>query len=322
MIKKIFLGLIFLCAVSAGVLFMLIRSSDSPPKFETVGEDHAKTEEHAKTEAHGADPHASADAKAAAAPAPVETHMAEGSSHEPAEIRVPPTEKVSFLVIVTEPVKALVYSGDEKLGETPFKMPLDENKKKLRLVAEGFEVFEKDSPAKFDAGQDDEINWKIQLRAKKGALLASPRTHPMKTLPVPVAPHSNPVPVAKAAPAPAETHAAPQATPVSEPVVTPLATGSEDPPKTGNFHLQLEAMPFETEAQKHEADAKLGDTRKRVGPGFKILGCTVDLGAKGTWMRIIAGPYEKKDSAKKALIKIKKRGFESAFVTGKQTCLR
>jgi hypothetical protein len=61
------------------------------------------------------------------------------------------------------------------------------------------------------------------------------------------------------------------------------------------------------------------DTRAKMGSN--VFACDVALGDKGTWTRVLVGPFNDKKLAQKESAKLAKTLNEQPFVTGTQTCL-
>lgn len=113
-----------------------------------------------------------------------------------------------------------------------------------------------------------------------------------------------------AAPPPPAAAAAP-ATPVPEPAApakpaaaVPAPTVEEEPVKGtagGTFVVQVAATKDQAEARRM--------VDKLKGKGFAATSERADLGAKGVWYRVVAGPYGDQATADKAAAQLKQQKF-------------
>ena len=89
---------------------------------------------------------------------------------------------------------------------------------------------------------------------------------------------------------------------------------------SGPVFIQIKAVSSDLEArpvivkQVQELRAKLREER--------VFACEVSLGSKGNWSRILAGPFDSRDEARKSLGFFKEGlKVDDLFVTGEQSCL-
>jgi cell division septation protein DedD len=61
-------------------------------------------------------------------------------------------------------------------------------------------------------------------------------------------------------------------------------------------------------ATKDQSEAKRM-VEKLKGKGFAAASERADLGAKGVWFRVVAGPYSDQDAAEKAAAQLKQQKF-------------
>ena len=120
---------------------------------------------------------------------------------------------------------------------------------------------------------------------------------PTTTPPSPPSP-SDTAPVPSAPPAPAQAAKPPA------PVAKPPAPATSTAPKAaagGSFVIQVASTKDQTEAKR------LVDRLK--AKGFAAAAERADLGAKGIWYRVVAGPYGDQVAAEKAAAQLKKQKF-------------
>ncbi len=259
------------------------------PSQTTVAE-HLPTEE---TEKEKAEEHKSEEHKS-------EEHKSESSGKVAAS-------SDAKLLISTEPVSAKVLVDSIEVGGTPIAIKLGDKAKKIELVAEGFENYSKSAPAigELEEGST-QLAWKVELRAKKGALKESPRASPKevkekpaKAKPEPVKEKQEPVKVTKKMPSPSKEVFA-------EGVVGP-------------WFVQVRSLPNETKEDILQAKNQIEEYRGQLKEATR--GCSVDLGSKGKWIRVIVGPYAKKEFAKTKSRELQGMFSEPLIVTGAQSCL-
>lgn len=115
--------------------------------------------------------------------------------------------------------------------------------------------------------------------------------------PPPPAPVAAPAPAVQAQAAQTPVPAAKINKPAAE---TPAAPVAEAPPKAsagGAYVVQVAATKDQTEAKRM--------VEKLKGKGFVAASERADLGAKGIWFRVVAGPYSDQASAEKAAARLK-----------------
>ena len=115
-----------------------------------------------------------------------------------------------------------------------------------------------------------------------------------------------PPPAPDTAPTPAVPPAQAQATKQPAPSVKPPAPATTPPPKAaagGSFVIQVASTKDQAEAKR------LVDRLK--AKGFAAAAERADLGAKGIWYRVVAGPYGDQVSAEKAAAQLKKQKFSA-----------
>jgi cell division septation protein DedD len=113
-----------------------------------------------------------------------------------------------------------------------------------------------------------------------------------------------PVPVAAAAPAPAAPASATPA--VATPAAAPTPVPAAAVPKAsagGNFVVQVAATKDQAEAKRM--------VDKLAGKGVAASTERADLGAKGIWYRVVAGPYGDQAVAEKVAEQLKKQKFSA-----------
>jgi len=124
-----------------------------------------------------------------------------------------------------------------------------------------------------------------------------PTTTPPSPPPSPPSPPDT-APVPSAPPAPAQAAKPPA------PVAKPPAPATSTAPKAaagGSFVIQVASTKDQTEAKR------LVDRLK--AKGFAAAAERADLGAKGIWYRVVAGPYGDQVAAEKAAAQLKKQKF-------------
>lgn len=294
--NKIFIGLLFVIFVGAGVLFWLMKTL---PTVENIpipmaSQNEGGAGETAEKEAHkddgknhenaGAEVHSSESEKAdgTKSEASHSEHIEEKKSdgQNSAEVE----QKLS---IRTEPVRAEVFADGKSLGYTPLDVVLKSKKQTLRLQADGFNPVVKEAPAASQKGHDvDSLNWKITLRAQKGALEKSPRAHGEAAVPHNLDEKAN------------------------------LKNNSLFVHgKRGPFWIQVKSFSV---AESGEVKNFIQSSRAKLN--LSVVGCDVNLGNKGTWTRILVGPFAQKAMAQSTLRRVQAEIGEQPFVTGFQNC--
>ena len=117
-------------------------------------------------------------------------------------------------------------------------------------------------------------------------------------------PTTTPPPPPDTTPAPAAPPAPAQAAKQPAPAAKPPATATTTAPKAaagGSFVLQVASTKDQAEAKR------LVDRLK--AKGFAATAERADLGAKGIWYRVVAGPYGDQVAAEKAAAQLKKQKF-------------
>ena len=293
MMNKIFIGLLFLIFVGAGVLFWLMKTL---PTVESIPLPLTLTEGETKEGAAGETPEG---ATSEGHEQPATEHGADGQTHDSHAEKKDESEGKTVelgeaqqkLSIRTEPVAAKVFVNEKQVGTTPMDVPLDEKKQTIRLEAEGFKSVLREAPAISQKGHDVEsLNWKITLRALKGALEKSPRAH---------------------------SEGSPKAVAVNESKKNEPKVSNElfVHGKTGPFWIQLKAFSV---AQSGEVKDAIQNFRTQLN--LNVVGCDVNLGAKGTWTRLLVGPFAQKAMARSTLRTVESKVTEKPFLTGVQSC--
>jgi hypothetical protein len=77
-----------------------------------------------------------------------------------------PAENNFLLRVISEPEGAEVFVEGQLIGRAPVELPVPAESRKLRLVLEAFENYERQIPAAKDAEGD--LIWKIQLKKAQG----------------------------------------------------------------------------------------------------------------------------------------------------------
>lgn len=116
--------------------------------------------------------------------------------------------------------------------------------------------------------------------------------------PAPPVPAPSPSAVAPAAAAPPATAVAPAPAPAVKPVAAPTAAKAS---AGGGFVVQVAATKDQAEANRLAGKLK--------GQGFAASSERADLGAKGVWYRVVAGPYGDQAAADKAAAQLKKQKY-------------
>lgn len=119
-------------------------------------------------------------------------------------------------------------------------------------------------------------------------------------------PPTTPPPALDTAPAPAAPPAPAQAAKPPAPAAKPPATATTTAPKAaagGSFVIQVASTKDQAEAKR------LVDRLK--AKGFAATAERADLGAKGIWYRVVAGPYGDQVAAEKAAAQLKKQKFSA-----------
>jgi cell division septation protein DedD len=109
-------------------------------------------------------------------------------------------------------------------------------------------------------------------------------------------------PVPEQVQAQAQVPAAKPPAPAAKPPVPAVAA----PPKvapTGSFVIQVASTKDQAEAKRLVASLK--------AKGFAVATERADLGAKGIWYRVVAGPYGDQVAAEKAAAQLKKQKFSA-----------
>jgi hypothetical protein len=165
--------------------------------------------------------------------------------------------------------------------------------------------------------------------------LTAPTTGPVANLPMPPVPPPLPVGAipprntmtaptdtaaaqpATAAPPPAVTDVPPAPPPSAlPPLKTPAATAppppAPQPAAGGGYRVQLGAVKSEAEADKEwrRVKGRYADVLARVGVRYQ----RADLGEKGVWYRVQAGPYADKAAAEAVCARLKSGGQGCSLV--------
>lgn len=345
--KKLFIALLVLCALGAGVLWWLMQAVPAPNPLAPKAELKSESEVPAEVAGHSSEAAEEGHAEKAEKAEKVEKaeHAAEGEyEKKSSEIA---------LTINTEPVKAEVFVDDTLAATTPAELKIEPGAKEIVLKAEGYEEYKREAPTVADGP----IVWKVQLKPLKGQLKSPPHKASAKpaakkkeaAAPIevekPAATEEKPVSHADAKHAEAKhaepkhaeakhaapnheeaepAHTAPKAakTELDEQPVTPehaaeAALHSPAFRKTRGYFLQLESLPASEAAGKIEK--KRADYQSNLDSN--VSACHVDLGAKGKWTRLIVGPFANKNKAAEALGRFKGKIPEGSFVSGVQPCL-
>jgi hypothetical protein len=295
--NKLFMALLFLTFLGAGVLFYLMRTYpvDNIPLGE-VAKDKAESTE--KKDSHSADPKSESENKdhsghlttAVDSHADTATSAHDKSAHETAgtnakeahsEPQIADSKGYSAtqtLAIQTTPVSAMVFVEGEMKGQTPVEIQLTDKPQQIKLEAVGFNEVVREAPAKKTGhhATAENFKWNVTLRAKKGALAESPRAKTQH-------PPNNEI----------------------------ILHG-----KKGPAWIQIKSFSVGEAAISKDFIEKV---RAKWGP--KVFACDVALPEKGTWTRVLVGPYANKAQAKQDSIKLGAELNETPFVTGPQTCL-
>lgn len=112
-----------------------------------------------------------------------------------------------------------------------------------------------------------------------------------------------PAPVAAPASAPAAAPA-----PVASPPPQPAAVKEQAPPPAVPKAVAAGGFLVQVASTKDAAEAKRM-VDKLKGAGFPATSERADLGAKGVWYRVIAGPYNDQAAANQAAEKLKKQKY-------------
>jgi|GEM_PF-1343590 len=302
--KKLFVALLVLCMLGAGVLYWLMQAVPAPNPLAAQGEPKSESEVPAGEVGHGeSDKHGEPDKPGEEGHEGAAGHgeeKAEAGAHEKSAEQDKPA--VVTLEIVTEPVHAEVYVDGAHSGTTPTDLKLDPTAREIVVKAEGFEEYKREAPAPSEASGP--ITWKIQLKALKGQLKAPPHKKAK----------------AESKPAPKTSHAEKKPEVKVVEAVDAVERESDDLTLHGSskgFYLQLESLA----ADVSDAQVTAKVQAHRAASGASVYACRVDLMAKGKWTRLLAGPYETKGKAAQALAALQNKIPEGSFVTGGQPCL-
>ena len=108
-------------------------------------------------------------------------------------------------------------------------------------------------------------------------------------------------PVQEPVQAQAQASAAKPPAPAAKPPVQAIAAPKVAP--TGSFVIQVASTKDQAEAKRLVASLK--------AKGFAVATERADLGAKGIWYRVVAGPYGDQVAAEKAAAQLKKQKFSA-----------
>ena len=108
-------------------------------------------------------------------------------------------------------------------------------------------------------------------------------------------------PVQEPVQAQAQASAAKPPAPAAKPPVQAIAAPKVAP--TGSFVIQVASTKDQAEAKRLVASLK--------AKGFTVATERADLGAKGIWYRVVAGPYGDQVAAEKAAAQLKKQKFSA-----------
>jgi cell division septation protein DedD len=193
------------------------------------------------------------------------------------------------LKVSTEPEGAELHVDGKLVGTTPFELELKDSEQVVVFKRKGFAEFTRQTPTLAEVKDQGDVNWKIQLKAEKAV----------------AAPTSNPVskPTPKSVPAPAPT-------PNSSPSQVRALSGLQGP-----AFIQIRA--FES------ADAGIASFAQSIMStlGRDIGLCRVEIPGKGSFVRVLAGPFKSRREAMRSLDAIKQATLTDAFVTGAQQCV-
>jgi hypothetical protein len=282
--NKLLMALLFLTFVGAGVLFWLMKTYpvENVPLGAAETQGESQKEIEAPKEAHGADATSHSE-QSAHTETPQSTPEASVHAEEKPESHSTPTEPM--LAVKTSPVNAAVTVDGENVGNTPIEIPLKDTPQKIKLEAPGYSEVVREIPPRTKGDKDhslSKLNWNIVLKARNEKS-STPK----------VAASSN----------------APVAAPPK--VASQVLHGSKGP-----FWIQVKAFSAAEASQSQEF---LKNTQLALGkPTFA---CDVALGDKGTWTRVLVGPYTSKSAAQNDVKIFSSKLNEPPFVTGTQKCL-
>ncbi len=361
--NKLFMVLLVLTLAGAGVLWWLIQVVPQDSKT-TAGDSHAKPAfvasskgEHSKDDSHGHDDHKDAESATAAEDVKADAdhdkitekdkandsdpHASGAADHAATDHaqdakdsakkeetehqhKVTPVAQAK-LKISTEPDAAEVFIEGKSLGKTPLEIPLLNDKtQNVKLQADGYEEFNRLAP---EAPEQGDLAWKIQLKSKKLANLekkvAELNTKESAAHEAPHAKEESHKPVKEHQ---AKEHSPPPAPtpPLMQVHAQPKGEESVSVPAQSGYFIQVKSLSRE-EFPRSKADEELKNIKTSLGLGKARL-CLVDLGKRGQWIRVQAGPWASKDRAEEEL-RLMKSKYESvdpvvneAFVTKSPQC--
>jgi len=333
--KKVFFALLFLVLIGAVVLWWLMQAMpNTSPHTEAIAPKESTAGEHLPEGEEVAD--GSRDVQGKNEEAEVSEHGAE--AHEAKSHDTSPVVEEAKLMITTEPVSAKVRVDGEEKGETPMVLALGAKTQKVELEAEGFEIYSKVAPSKKDLEDaSSQLNWRVELRARKGALIESPRAQP-SVAKIETAEHKTASGAHKLEKVPHKAEATAHmtesavhkveshnSTPVQKVEAVHASTAPAGAPElmaqgvVGPFFVQVRSLPNESPEELSTVKNQIEEYRGQLKK--KVIGCSVNLSSKGKWVRILVGPYAKKVMAQESLRQIQGLFTEPLIVTGAQSCL-
>ena len=202
------------------------------------------------------------------------------------------------LRVLSEPEGADVFIDSQRQGSTPYEFTIGAESQKLKLIADGYDDYERQVPAAKDAEGD--LVWKIQLKRLQKTMSSSSQS---KAEAVKIMKSENPEKKFKKQ--------------LEHSLNSEAAKFSFTKKVLKGWLLQLKAYPL---SQFTKSEVELF-TRKDflLGKFGKPQFCRVEV--KGdVWVRVLIGPYSLKDIAQKNLLKIKD-SYPDAFLNKNQNCI-
>ncbi len=296
--KKVFFSVLFLVLVGAGILWWLMQAVPQPALVDI----HEPSDQPVGENIEGEPPHGVEHGEAVA-----KDEAKTKTEHE----ATTENQAVAELSISTDPVPAKIIVDGEDKGRSPYVLTLTNKSQKVEFLAEGFEPYSKIAPSLDELeGGSVALNWKIDLRAKKGSLESPPR-----------AAHST----LKGAEAFKKKglHGTEGKVPRPQPPVLHEISKLEDmwEGTVGPNFIQVKAVPINSAAELEEIKGEIARLRGQTTEKFK--GCLVELslhGKKQKFVRFLAGPYANRAFAREKEGTLQTAFEEKVFITGVQKC--
>jgi len=228
------------------------------------------------------------------------------------------SNEIPLLKIETEPVKAVVFVDGEMKGQTPIEFALKARPQQVKVEAPGFKELRREAPAIVGGMDLDTLTWKIVLMPLDKTASAIENS---KKDSKPVDSKAVTPPVAQLSKLENQEEQGKQGKQGKQEAHAPVAR--ENPAdrlflmgRSGPIWIQAQSFPM---AEINEAESAIKNYRSSLN--LNVMGCQVEIAAKGRWIRVLTGPFDSRADAQALLKRHQSRLAEGAFITGAQNCL-